>query len=173
MATYDGAVRGLLLVYKEDGVVALRRPLGVALAAAVQAAGVADAAPTLLVPVPSSRAARRERGRDAVADLAAVARTQLLASGCSVAVAPALRHLRRVADSAGLGALARAANLSGAFAVPAGRAQKVAGRRVVLVDDLITTGTTLAECAMALRAAGADVVGAATVAATRRRAGPQ
>ncbi|WP_369688378.1 ComF family protein [Actinomadura macra] len=84
--------------------------------------------------------------------------------------ADALRHTRRVSDQAGLTVSERAANLAGALeAVP--RA-KVAGRRVVLVDDVITTGATLAEAARALRAADAEVIGAATLAATQRRGAP-
>jgi predicted amidophosphoribosyltransferase len=86
-----------------------------------------------------------------------------------VQVVPALRHRRAVADSAGLTSAQRAANLAGAFAVRPGYPRLLAGRRVVVVDDLVTTGVTLAECADALRGAGADVVAVATVAATARR----
>ncbi|WP_225991356.1 ComF family protein [Actinomadura montaniterrae] len=99
----------------------------------------------------------------------AVAVRRLRAGGVPVVAVGGLRQCRRVADQAGLGARARRDNLSGALEA-VGRAA-LAGRRVVLVDDVITTGASLAEAARALRAAGADVVAAATVAATplRRR----
>ena len=67
----------------------------------------------------------------------------------------------------GLTAPERAVNLAGALeVVPRAR---VAERRVVLADDVITTGATLAEAVRALQVTGADVVGAATVAATPLR----
>ncbi|MEU9016312.1 phosphoribosyltransferase family protein [Actinomadura sp. NPDC048394] len=99
----------------------------------------------------------------------AVAVRRLRAGGVPVVAVGGLRQCRRVADQAGLGAKARRDNLSGALEA-VGRAP-LAGRRVVLVDDVITTGASLAEAARALRAAGADVVAAATVAATPLRRG--
>ncbi len=117
----------------------------------------------MLVPVPSSRRAVRERGHDHARRLAAVAaRTAGLRSR------PLLVQARRTADQAGLDALQRAANLHGAL-----RARgRLDGLPVLLVDDVVTTGVTLAEAARALRAAGADVRGCAVVAATVRRALP-
>ncbi|MEP6797352.1 MAG: phosphoribosyltransferase family protein, partial [Lapillicoccus sp.] len=72
-------------------------------------------------------------------------------------------------DQAGLGQEARARNLAGAYAVRSARTPGLVGRRVVLVDDVMTTGATLVEAARALRAAGAVVEAAVTLAATARR----
>ena len=79
------------------------------------------------------------------------------------------RLVRRVQDQAGLSAQARAANLEHAVMVRPGARAALAGVPCVVVDDVVTTGATLAECARALRAAGAGPVVAATVAATARR----
>ncbi|WP_162795637.1 ComF family protein, partial [Nonomuraea lactucae] len=78
----------------------------------------------------------------------------------------ALAPVRRVADQAGLGAAQRTANLASSLGV-AGPA--LPARPVVLVDDLVTTGATLAEAARAVRSRGGEVLFAATVAATPRR----
>jgi len=121
------------------------------------------------VPVPSARAARRRRGEDIVATLAARAARRLRSDGQDVDVVSALRHVRRVADSVGLDAAARAANLTAAFAFVSARRRRLEGARVVVVDDLITTGATLAECTLTLGLAGVAVEAVATVAATRRR----
>lgn len=152
-AAYDGVVRSLLLAHKERGRLALAGPLGRALAgvAALHGPGA------VLVPVPSSRASVRARGHDHARRLAAVAGRRL-----GVRTAPVLVQSRHVADQAGLDATARSANLSGALVAR----RRLDGLPVVVVDDVVTTGATLAEAARALTAAGASVRGAAVVAAT-------
>ena len=95
----------------------------------------------------------------------------LRAEGRPVVLVRALQHARRVADSAGLSAAQRAVNLAGAIEVRGSVRGRIAAATVVVVDDLVTTGVTLTECADALRAFDADVCAVATVAATSRRAG--
>lgn len=168
VAPYAGSVRAMLLAVKEDGISALQRPLGRALGAAAGPASARAAGRVCLVPVPSTPAARRRRGEDVVRRMAALAAAELRRAGGDVGMVPALRHVRAVTDSAGLDAKARARNLAAAFAVRPRLLPRLRGSTVVLVDDLITTGATLAECAAALRVAGVPVCGCATVAATQR-----
>jgi predicted amidophosphoribosyltransferase len=173
VADYDGPVRAMVIGYKEHGLACLAAPLSLALAAAVRhglAAGCAGPRPIRLVAMPSSRAARRRRGDDVVARLARRAAGRLRRAGIDARAVRALTLLRPVADSAGLSADARRRNLHGAIGVrAAARTGLRAGSTVVIVDDVITTGATLAEAARALRAAGIEPVAAATVAATARR----
>ena len=150
---YDGVVRSLLLAHKERGRLALAGPLGRALAGAAAAHGHG----AVLVPVPSSPASVRARGHDHARRLTAVAGRRLGARTASVLV-----QARPVADQSGLDAAARSANLAGALRAR----RRLDGLDVVVVDDVVTTGATLAEAARALTAAGASVRGAAVVAAT-------
>jgi predicted amidophosphoribosyltransferase len=173
VADYSGPPRDLVLAYKERDLVALTRPLAAALAASVEGA-LATAHPgagsaVVVVPVPSTRAAVRRRGFDPVARLARPAVARLRGTGRAAVVVPALGHVRAVADSAGLTAPERAANLAGALGVRRGTAARIANRRVIVVDDVMTTGATVAEAARALRSVGAEVIGAAMIAATVRR----
>ncbi len=179
VAAYDGPVRDLLLAHKEGARLALGRPLGRALARAVDAvvdaggpgpAAATVGAPLALVPVPSRPGAARRRGHSPLLRTAQVAAAVLRSTGRSVRVLPALAHRRSVDDQAGLDAGARRANLHRALAVPAHLRGLLAGPlTVVLVDDVVTTGATLAEAARALRAAGVPPAGAAVIAATARR----
>ena len=158
---YDGIPRQLLLAYKEQGRTELARHLAPALAAAVSEAVAAHGLRAHglrgleLVTVPPSRRSRRRRGFDPVAGL--VARAGL---DRARVLAPALPHPAQKT----LSLEQRAANLAGVFAarVP------VAGRRFLLVDDVVTTGATLLAVADALRAGGAEVVAAAALASTPR-----
>ncbi|HSL98175.1 MAG TPA: phosphoribosyltransferase family protein, partial [Candidatus Deferrimicrobiaceae bacterium] len=135
----------------------LAAPLGEALAERWRRAGVGG---DVLVPVPGSPDRVRERGYDHAALLASSAGRRL-----GLPAVPALERLRTTTAQASLDQAARAANLRGAFrcCAPA----SVAGRWVVLVDDVITTGATLGACGSVLVDAGAAAVSAITVARER------
>ncbi|MFD5513145.1 ComF family protein [Streptomyces sp. NPDC127051] len=176
-AVYEGAVREVVLAHKERGALPLAGPLGAALAAAVEgvvgvgAGAMAAGEELVLVPVPSARRQVRARGHDPARRTALAAAARLRRAGVRARVASVLRHVRPVADQAGLGARERRENLTGALGVCRGAGARFpAAARIVLVDDLITTGATLAEAARALRAASigpsiGPVAGAAVVAA--------
>jgi predicted amidophosphoribosyltransferase len=174
---YAGPVRPAVIAFKERGRSELARPLGTALALAVAAvvAGVPGDGgvdrPVLLVPVPSSPAALRTRGRDHVRELTARAVAELRAVGVAAAEARLLRRRGRLRDSAGLSTEQRRANLAGTFVAGHDRAGQVAGGLLVVVDDIVTSGATLTEAAAVLAAGGGPddpPVLAAVVAATPR-----
>lgn len=169
-ASYGDAVREIILGHKERGRLGLARPLGEALAVAVAALlenappGHGGEAPLALVPVPSSRRAVRTRGHDAVARMTRHAALLLRRGGLACTVVPALRHRRAVADQSGLTVPERAENLGGALAVRRSAGRLLAGREVVVVDDIVTTGATLREAWRALEQGGHRPCGAAVVA---------
>jgi predicted amidophosphoribosyltransferase len=152
-AVFQTSAARVVRALKEDGRTDLARPLGAALAAvAGEHAGVTA------VPIPSSRASFRRRG---------YAVAELLARRGGLEPADLLRVEGRTHDQRTLGRASRARNVAGAFAVR--RGADPAGLRVLLVDDVVTTGATLAEAARVLQAAGARVQGAVTLAATPLR----
>ncbi|MDT0301611.1 ComF family protein [Streptomonospora wellingtoniae] len=159
VGAYTGLERTALLAFKEQGARGLAVPLGARLAGAVAAAAACHP-DALLVPVPARPAALRTRGYDPVLLMARAAERRCAA--VRLPPEPVLAHRRRVRDQVGLDRDRRRANLAGALEVRAPAA--AAGRRVVLVDDVVTTGATLAEAARALRGAGAAVVGGAVLA---------
>ena len=168
---YDQLLRGLVNAHKERQALGLTPVLGRRLAQSVhgllRARNVAPGAAVSLVPVPSAARAVRERGFDATAAMARAA-ARSLRPHYRVGVATILVQASGVRDQSGLDARARQANLAGGFRL---RGQPP-DRAVVLVDDLVTTGSSLAEAARVLRRAGVLVLGAATVAATQRRGRP-
>jgi ComF family protein len=156
-AHYGETVRQAIHAFKFGGRRALAGPLGDLLADA-DLAGLAPPGPDLLVPVPLFPTRQRERGFNQSELLAA--RLGRL-TGLPVA-GRALHRRRATAVQADLPARERAANVRGAFAVR--WPEKVTGRHVLLVDDVLTTGSTADSCAAALLDAGAETVGVLTVA---------
>ena len=177
---YDGTVRAMVIGHKEQGLLALGRPLGALLAAAV-AAAVRDLAPApgpfVLVPVPSRPSSVRQRGHDPTAALTRAAAAALTAQGLDASCVPLLRTRPGLVDQAGLDAAARSANLAGALRCHPPPLRRLArarrGVHLVVCDDVLTTGATAAEAQRALRAVGLAPLAVAAVAATRRRLPPR
>lgn len=177
---YADPVRALVLAHKEHRVLALRRPLSVLLALAVAAGLPSGAPPTealVLVPVPSRPSSVRARGHDPTASLTRGAARVLRTQGYDALAVPLLRTRPGLLDQAGLGAEARAANLDGSLRCPAAGLRRLSRRRervrVVVCDDVITTGATAREAQRALESVGLAVTAVAAVAATRRIGGPR
>ena len=165
---YDRILRRVINAHKERQALLLTRFLGERLALSVYVllaskAYPVDASRIVLVPIPSSARTVRRRGFDATASMARLA-ARRLSLRYRMTVRQALTQARPIADQAGLSAQERQQNLAGAFRV---RGSIRAGP-VVLVDDLVTTGSSLTEAARVLTKAGIPVLGAATVAATVR-----
>lgn len=173
---YDGVLRASILAYKERGQRGLAAPLGDLLATVV-GTGWPRGGPIVLVPVPATAAAIRARHGDHMLRLARRAVQRLRADGQPAVTATALRALPR-ADSTHLDREQRALAAHGAFAVRrawrsgarlAALRTLTDGGAVVLVDDVLTTGSTLAAAARRLLDVGVPVTFAATLAATRLR----
>lgn len=174
---YAGSIRTAVVAWKDGDRVDLTAVWVPVLQAGVRAAltgepslrePVLAGSPVVLVPAPSARAGTRRRGRAPVAELV----RGLLAGvppHLGLRAAPGLQLTRAVRDQAGLSAGERAANLQGAMALAPRHTQAVSGATVVLVDDVVTTGSTLVEATRALRCGGAERVVAVTLAATHRR----
>ena len=173
---YDDLLRGLVSAHKDRGALGLSPLLADRLAQSVHALLTSHGArgPVLLVPVPSAAAAVRRRGFDATLTLARLAARQLRGRHDLRAV-HLLAQRTALADQAGLDAAGRRANLDGGLRLRRARPgvdPPTPGTPVVLVDDVVTTGASLAEAARVLTAGRLTVLGAATVAATERRAHP-
>jgi ComF family protein len=151
---YAGPLREALHALKYRGKVALARPLTALLLE--QCASARPAHLDAVVPVPLAPARERERGFNQATLIAG-----RLARAWGVPVQSRwLARRRATVPQTDLGAAERRANVSGAFSA----SSAVAGLHVVLVDDVLTTGATAAECARALLAERAARVGVVVVA---------
>jgi predicted amidophosphoribosyltransferase len=175
---YAGPLRSALLAYKERGRHRLARPLGALLATAVADVAVrhggGPAVPIVIVPIPSTARAIRIRQGDHVARLAAHAVRRLRASGWQADLARPLRALPRP-DSASLDPVGRAAAAESSLRIrptriPILRRALTMRRTLIVVDDIVTTGATMAAVTSRLREAQVQVTGAAVLAATQLRA---
>jgi ComF family protein len=159
VAPYGALLRRAIHTLKYGGEQRLARPLGGALAGRWRRAGRGG---TILVPVPIHAGRRRERGYDQAELLA-----RAMASHIDLPVVHALERHRSTVRQFALDRAQRRANVDGAFSVTRAASAAIADRWVVLVDDVVTTGATLAACAAALRAAGALATSAIAVAHER------
>ncbi len=189
LVAYTGPVRDLVVAWKDRARLDLDRQLAGALrraaahvapsvagcvgSASGRTGGPAPGAGTrrgvLVVPAPSSAAARRARGREPVRVLARAVARGLSDAGVRASAAPVLARRGRVRDQVGLGSRARGRNLAASVVVRRRTLRRCAGGPrplCLLVDDVLTTGATLAAAERALEDAGCDVVGALVVAAT-------
>lgn len=160
---YQGVLRRVLYTYKDHHIPELADQLSPLLAAAITAVRDHGGAGPLIrvVPVPSRRAAIRRRGFDPVHQLLRSMERRQLGSGG--VIAPWLQDLRGSGASKRLDRSSRLHASSAAFlATP----DVVAGTEVIVVDDIITTGSTISEAARTLEKAGCQVRGVAAIAHT-------
>ena len=158
---YAGPVAAMIGAFKDGGRTDAATVLGHALHAAIVCAlaGAPAGRPIEVCTIPSTARALRERGYRPV---------ELMLGRCGIRSSPVLRLARDRADQAGLGVEARRANAEGALAAP----RTLAGRRFLVVDDVLTTGSTLAEAMRALASAGAVTTALAVLAETPLRRSP-
>lgn len=166
-ARYEGLVRELVIRHKDDPAPGLGRVLGDLLAGALLQllTSLDPRTRVVLVPVPSDPAEIRRRGFDHGAALAAAGlrSCRSAAPGHRLSWSALLSRTAPVADQGHASQQARWSQQQQTM-----RARVTCGA-VIVVDDVITTGASLAEAVRALRASGVLVVGAATVAATDKR----
>ena len=158
---YDDNLRGLIHLLKYENVTPVAGLLGGMMAQAVEELLVTCSGSTpWIMPVPLHKSRRRTRGFNQ-AELIARAALRRLRTKLEVASDVLVRH-RETISQVGLSREERIANVHGAFRVTDRHA--INGRDIIVVDDVMTTGTTLSECARVLKEAGAKRVWAATVA---------
>jgi ComF family protein len=164
-AEYAGALRGLIHLLKYDRVLPAAPVLASMLAEAITQLDRDGSPAALLVPVPLHASKRGERGFNQAELIVRAAVKQLPRP---LEIATVLKRRRPTHSQVGLTREERVANMRDAFSVTA--PERVKGKTVILVDDVMTTGTTVAECARVLKKAGAERVWAATVARTLKSA---
>lgn len=143
--------RGVLMDFKYKGKSYIGKKLGEILYDRME---IEDIQYDLIVPVPMHKSNQNRRGYNQAAVMAAE-----LAKRKQVAFAPnLLERTKKTKAMKGLGALERQENLKNVFAVSAKNHYTIAGKSILLVDDIFTTGSTLDACSRVLRESGASQV---------------
>lgn len=172
---YDGGGRGLVLGFKHadriHGAPLFGRWLAGLCVAALDPAD--DGAPVLVVPVPlhRRRLLKRRYNQAGLVAYAMVKDIAMRRSKLMLEVIPDLLVRHRNTPSQGGHAGLRKKNIRGAFEIHRRHREMLAGRRVILVDDVHTTGATLSECARVLQSGGAHAIYALTLARVIRPEG--
>lgn len=164
--TYDGVLRDLIHLLKYQRV----HPVAPLLAGYLMEATSPIALPEalLVVPVPLFKRKLRDRGFNQAEEIARTFVDRGKGRGIQLETSSLVRT-RETASQTGLTRHQRRANMRGAFSVS--RPDRIAGRNVLVVDDVMTTGTTASECARVLLRSGAKQVFVATVARATREIG--
>ncbi|HTB11849.1 MAG TPA: ComF family protein [Bryobacteraceae bacterium] len=156
--SYEETLRELIHLFKYSQIRPLAKPLGALIARAIPREHRFD----LMIPMPLHWKKRWSRGYNQSELLA-----REVARRWGVPVANVVRRVKPTAPQAGLSNSKRRLNVRGAFAIRKG--QSIKGLRVLLIDDVLTTGATASACARVLKRAGASHVAVAAVARTDRR----
>jgi len=160
-ASYGGTLRKLVHLYKYSGVHPLSKVFGQWMALALPREQTFD----MVVPMPIHWWKRVQRGFNQAEFLAGE-----IARRWNVPVRKAVRRTRSTPSQSGLTNAKRRANVQGSFAMA--RGMRLDGKRILLIDDVLTTGATASACARVLKRAGAKHVTILTLARTDRRLAP-
>jgi ComF family protein len=163
---YEGVLRDLVHLFKYQGIKPAGKLLGKLLYQSASTMSLPES--LIVVPVPLWLGKRQTRGFNQAEAIARTFMSFQRSSSIQLETAVLVRT-RDTASQTGLTRHQRRANVRGAFAVV--RQDKVKGRSVLIVDDVMTTGTTAGECARVLRRAGAKEVFVATVARATKEVG--
>jgi predicted amidophosphoribosyltransferase len=161
--TYSPIAKNILLAAKEQGVKSADQLVRNAVSVSIHE--LFKKYPSCaLVPIPSSASSNRRRGRDFINEIAIS-----VARDLGVAVLPLLEHQRKIRDQSKLNVSNRHQNLAMALSIKPQFRGNYSGERVVILDDLVTTGTTIGEANRALTRGGFKVQAAATACVALRR----
>lgn len=164
---YDGLARDAVHALKERGVLAMADPIGAWLAIAIAQSAVGRA-PLVLVPIPAHRRSVVARGVDTLDRIARRASRLLHVAGRDVRVVQALQRTLDRGRQVGMGAHERRIAVAGAMSVRASALAGTSGASLIVIDDVVTTGATVAEAVRALREAGCGVSAIAAACGTPR-----